>query len=375
MSQIYPQVDPEGLMEYSVVFTDRSLNHMSPSFQRIMREISATLREVYQAESVAVVPGSGTFGMEAVARQFASGQKCLVIQNGLFSFRWSQIFEAGHIPSSWSVLKAEPLEDAYQTAFTPCPIEKAVKAIKDEKPRVVFAPHVETSAGMMLSDDYIKTIGEAVHETGGLFVLDCIASGTIWCDMKALGVDVLISAPQKGWSGTPCCGLVMLGGKALDRLEETESTSFACDLKKWHAVMKAYVSGGHAYHATMPTDGLKYFHDVMKETEAFGFDRAREAQAELGARVRRIMAGKGYKSLAASGFEAPGVVVCYTDDPGIPKKFAAQGLQIAAGVPIKCDERDDFQTFRIGLFGLDKLKDIDRTVSDFEKALEGVNRG
>ncbi|MCG8572090.1 MAG: aminotransferase class V-fold PLP-dependent enzyme [Spirochaetes bacterium] len=372
MSKIYPTVDPDGLLEYSVVFTDRSLNHMSQSFQQVMRDIHSTLNKVYQSETVIIVPGSGTYGMEAVARQYATGKKCLVIQNGLFSFRWSQIFETGNIPASWSVLKAEPVESGSQAAYAPCPIEKAVKAIKNEKPDVVFAPHVETSAGMVLPDDYLKAISDAVHSVGGIFVLDCIASGTIWIDMKALGVDVLISAPQKGWSGTPCCGIIMLGPEGLKRMEQTQSNSFAIDLKKWYGIMQAYVDGGHAYHATMPTDSLKFFRDIMKETEAIGFEKVRKSQIELGEKVRALMTSKGIKILAAPGYEAPGVVVAYHNDAAVAKKFIAENVQIAAGVPIKCDEPADFQTFRIGLFGLDKLQNVDRTVDTFKKVLEKI---
>ena len=374
MTGLLPNVDPDGLLEYSVVFTDRSLNHMSQSFQGVMNDISSTLKQVYNAHAVVVVPGGGTYGMEAVARQFASGRKCLVIRNGWFSFRWSQIFEAGNIPSEAIVLKARQIEDGSQAPFAPAPIEEVVAAIQTEKPDMVFAPHVETSSGMILPDDYIRAISDAVHAVGGLFVLDCIASGTIWVDMKAAGVDVLISAPQKGWSASPCSGLVMLSELARERIDGTASSSFACDLKKWLQIMEAYLNGGHAYHATMPTDALAAFRDTMKETEAYGFEKVRAEQQELGDRVRALLASKGFKSVAASGFEAPGVVVCYTDDADVQngKKFAAQGLQIAAGVPLQCDEPADFRTFRLGLFGLDKLHNVDRSVASLEKALNEV---
>lgn len=374
MPGLDPNVDPDGLLEYSVVYTDRSLNHMSQAFQGVMRDISSTLKRVYNAEATIVVPGSGTFGMEAVARQFASGKKALVIRNGWFSFRWTQIFEMGSIPASHTVLKARQLEPGQQAAFSPAPIDEVVAAIQQEKPDIVFAPHVETSAGMILPDAYLKAVADAVHAVGGLFVLDCIASGTIWVDMKACGVDVLISAPQKGWSGSPCCGLVMLSARALDVLPTTTSSSFACDLAKWHSIMQAYENGGHAYHATMPTDALTKFRDVMKETEAYGFERVRAEQQELGDRVRALLEQKGFKSVAADGFKAPGVVVSYTDDPEIHngKKFAAAGLQIAAGVPLKVDEPEGFMTFRLGLFGLDKLQDVDTAVARFEQALTKV---
>jgi len=370
-------IDPDGLLEYSVVFTDRSLNHMSQSFQGVMNDISTTLKRVYTAHSVVLVPGGGTYGMEAVARQFGTGKKCLVIRNGWFSFRWTQIFEAGNIPSQEIVLKARAVEDGSQAAFAPAPIDEVVAAIETEKPDVVFAPHVETSAGMILPDDYMRKVAEAAHAVGGLFVLDCIASGTIWVDMADIGIDVLISAPQKGWSASPCSALVMLGEEARKRIEETTSSSFAADLKKWLQIMEAYEGGGHAYHATMPTDAIVKFHQSMTETGADGFDKVSDEQQELGDKVRALMASHGFKSLAADGYGAPGVVVCYTDDPDIHNgsKFAAAGLQTAAGVPLMCDEPEDFRTFRVGLFGLDKLHNIDRTVGNLEKALAQVTGG
>lgn len=370
-------IDPDGLLEYSVVFTDRSLNHMSQSFQGVMNDISTTLKRVYNAHSVVLVPGGGTYGMEAVARQFGTGKKCLVIRNGWFSFRWTQIFEAGNIPSEEIVLKARAVEDGSQAAFAPAPIDEVVAAIETEKPDVVFAPHVETSAGMILPDDYMRKVAEAAHASGGLFVLDCIASGTIWVDMADIGIDVLISAPQKGWSASPCSALVMLGEEARKRIEETTSSSFAADLKKWLQIMEAYEGGGHAYHATMPTDAIVKFHQSMTETGADGFDKVFDEQQELGDKVRALMASHGFKSLAADGYGAPGVVVCYTDDPDIHNgsKFAAAGLQTAAGVPLMCDEPEDFRTFRVGLFGLDKLHNIDRTVGNLEKALAQVTGG
>jgi len=377
MSGLYPSVDPEGLLEYSVVYTDRSLNHMSQTFQGVMRDISSTLKRVYNAHAVAVVPGSGTFGMEAVARQLATGRKTLVIRNGWFSYRWTQIFEMGQIPAASTVLKARPVAAGTQAAYAPAPLVEVLATIAKEKPQVVFAPHVETSSGMILPDDYLRAVADAVHAVGGLFVLDCIASGTLWVDMQACGVDVLISAPQKGWSASPCCALVMLSAAAQARVEATQSSSFACDLKKWLQIMQAYEQGGHAYHATMPSDALARFRDAMKEAEANGFAEVCQQQRELGQRVRALLAGRGFKSVAAPGFEAPGVVVCYTDDAQIKNgsKFAAQGLQIAAGVPLQCDEPADFQTFRLGLFGLDKLGNVERTVATLEQALDKVLAG
>jgi len=374
MPALLPDVDPDGLLEYSVVYTDRSLNHMSQSFQSVMKDISQTLKEVYNAKAAIIVPGSGTFGMESVARQFASNEKCLVIRNGWFSFRWTQIFETGNIPSEHIVMKARQLADEAQSPFQPVPIDEVVAKIKSEKPAVVFAPHVETSSGMILPDDYLRAVGDAVHSVGGLFVLDCIASGTVWVDMEDCNIDVLISAPQKGWSGPPCAGLVMLNDSALAKLETTESNSFAMNLKQWHTIMQAYEGGAHAYHATMPTDALRRFRDIMNETREVGFDKLKLAQQELGDKVRALLASKGIISVAAKGFEAPGVVVSFTQDAGIQNgsKFGATGMQIAAGVPLQCDERDDYQTFRLGLFGLDKLQNIPRTIASLEEALDDV---
>ena len=374
MPGLLSEIDPEGLLEYSVVYTDRSLNHMSQSFQTVMKDISITLKKVYNADAVVVVPGSGTFGMEAVARQFATEKKCLVIRNGWFSFRWTQIFDKGQIPSKSTVLKARRVKEEKHAPFAPAPIEEVVAAIKSDKPDLVFAPHVETSSGIILPVDYIRAVADAVHAVGGMFVLDCIASGTIWVDMESCGVDILISAPQKGWSASPCSALVMLSTLARERIENTDSSSFACDLLKWLNIMKNYENGGHAYHATMPTDSLRRFRDIMKETEEYGFKKVRAEQEELGDRVRKMLADKGFKSVAAKGFEAPGVVVSYTDDKGIHNgnKFKEIGVQIAAGVPLQCDEPEDYQTFRLGLFGLDKLHNVERTVENLEKKLSQI---
>ena len=374
MPGLLPQVDPDGLLEFSVVYTDRALNHMSQKFQGVMKDISGVLKTVYNARSSVVIPGSGTYGMEAVARQFGSGQKCLVIRNGWFSYRWSQIFEMGRIPSEEVVLKARVTEGGRQAPFAPVPVDEVVARIRAERPAVVFAPHVETAAGMILPDDYLRAVTDAVHEVGGLFVLDCIASGAIWVDMVATGVDVLISAPQKGWSGSPCCAFVMLSERARTAIDATTSTSFACDLKKWLQIMEAYEGGSYGYHTTMPTDALTRTRDVMLETQAYGFAKVRAEQEELGRRVRALLVSKGFRSVAAAGFQAPGVVVSYTDDAGLStaKTFLALGLQTAAGVPLMCDEPADFRTFRLGLFGLDKWHHVDRTVAALEQALDKV---
>jgi len=374
MPALLPNVDPDGLLEFSVVYTDRALNHMSQKFQGVMRDISGMLKQVYSARSAVVVPGSGTFGMEAVARQFATGKKALVLRNGWFSYRWTQIMEMGAIPSEATVLKARMISGERHAPFAPAPIDEVVATIARLKPDVVFAPHVETAAGMLLPDGYLKAVADAVHAAGGLFVLDCIASGTIWVDMAATGVDVLVSAPQKGWSGPPCCAFVMLSERARAAIDTTTSTSFAIDLKKWLQIMETYEGGGHAYHATMPTEALVQVRDVMRETAEYGFSRVKEEQHELGRRVRALFESRGYKSVAAPGFQAPGVVVNYTDDATWQsgKPFMAQGLQIAAGVPLQCDEPADYKSFRIGLFGLDKLHNVDRSVAQLEAALDRI---
>lgn len=377
MSVQFPAVDPDGLLEFSVVFTDRSLNHMSQLFQGVMRDIHSTLRQVYAAHEVVVVPGGGSFGMEAVARQFAGAEKCLVIRNGWFSYRWSQIFEMGKIPSAEVVLKARPVEQGDTPAWAPAPIAEVVESIRRERPAMVFAPHVETASGIILPPDYLKAVADAVHEVGGLFVLDCVASGAIWVDMQASGVDVLISAPQKGWSSSPCAALIMLSEKAVEVMQARTSSSFACDLKKWHQIMQAYINGGHAYHATMPTDSLTRFRDTMLETKQIGFDLLKQRQWELGRKVRALLAGKGFRSVAAPEFAAPGVVVSYTSDDLIHngRKFIEQGLQTAAGVPLMCDEPANYKTFRVGLFGLDKLNDVDRAVDNLDRALSAILQG
>ena len=374
MPALLDTVDPNGLEEFSVVFTDRSLNHMSQAFQQVMRDISEMLSEVYGADGVAVVPGGGTYGMEAVARQFARGANVLVVRNGWFSYRWSQIIETGGLTASATVLKARQTGNSVPSPFAPAPIEEVVETIRTQLPDVVFAPHVETSAGVILPDDYVTAMAAAAHEVGALMVLDCIASGCAWIDMKATGVDVLISAPQKGWSASPCAGLVMLSERAEARLAETVSDSFALDLKKWRQIMQAYEGGGHAYHATMPTDALRAFRDTMLETRDYGFGKLQEAQWQLGNTVRALLHDKGIVSVAADGFGAPGVVVSYTDDPEVQngKKFAALGMQIAAGVPLQCDEPEGFSTFRLGLFGLDKLYDVDGTIGRLKRVLDQV---
>ena len=374
MPALHEHVDPNGLLEYSVVYTDRALNHMSQSFQSVMCDLSSMLKETYHAHSVVIVPGSGTFGMEAVARQFAKDKKCLVTRNGWFSYRWSQILERGSLPSNTTVLKATRDTSNRNAQFSPAPIESVVETIAKEQIDVVFAPHVETSAGLLLSDEYIKELADAVHSTGGLMALDCIASGAMWVDMEKTGVDILISAPQKGWSGPPCAGLVMLSERARRAIDETESDSYACNLKQWLQIMEAYEGGGHAYHATMPTESLRVFRDVMRETFDFGLDQAKQKQLQLGTKVRSLLDDKGLVSVAAEGFHAPGVVVCYTDKPDIKtgKVFAERGMQIAAGVPLQCDEGEDFSTFRLGLFGLDKLKDVDRTVGSLKTVVDEI---
>ncbi|MBF2719057.1 alanine--glyoxylate aminotransferase family protein [Psychrobacter sp. NG254] len=374
MPALRQDIDPNGLLEYSVVYTDRALNHMSKAFQQVMNDLSSDLKSVYNADAVVIVPGSGTYGMEAVARQLANDEDCLIIRNGWFSYRWTQILEKGKIAKSTTVLTAHREEGNAEKPFSPVDIDEAVAKIQEEKPAVVFAPHVETSSGIILSEDYIKALSEAVHSVGGLLVIDCIASGCVWLNMKALGIDVLISAPQKGWSSTPSAGLVMLSDAAVTKVDSTESDSFSIDLKQWLNIMRAYENGGHAYHATMPTDSLRQFRDAVNEAKAIGFDKLCEAQWTLGKRIREVLEAKGVESVAAEGFKAPGVVVSYTDRDDMHRgsAFAEIGVQIAAGVPLKVGEPDNFKTFRLGLFGLDKLTDIDGTVARFEAALDKV---
>lgn len=365
-------VDPDGLLEYSVVFTERSLNHMAQRFQGVMREISATLKDAYGAAAVAVVPGGGTYGMEAIARQLADGQRCLVLRNGYFSYRWSEIFQVCGITDDVTVLKARPVAEGPRQPWAPAPVEEVVAKIREREPALVFAPHVDTSSGILLPPDYLRAVSDAVHEQGGLFVLDCVASGAVRVDMRASGVDVLLSAPQKGWSASPAAALVMLSDAGVARVESTRSSSFACDLRRWLEIMRAYEAGSHAYHATLPTDAVANFRNSLLETVALGLDEVERRQWELGRRVRALLAERGFPSVAAPGFEAPGVVVSYTDDPDVPRKFAEAGVQVAAGVPLKCDEPEDYVSFRIGLFGLDKWADVDRAVDELAQALEQV---
>lgn len=373
MNLPHDHIDAGGLQEFSVVFTDRSLNHMSARFQGVMRDVSATLREVYSGSAVALVPGGGTYAMEAVARQFGQG-RALIVRNGWFSYRWTQIFEAGGFAKETTVVMARAAGNAAQSPFAPPPIEDVVAGIREAKPDAVFAPHVETSSGIILPDGYIAAMATAAHEVGALMVLDCIASGCIWVDMAALGVDVLISAPQKGWSASPAVGVVVMGPRAEARLAETTSNSFAIDLKKWRAIMEAYEKGGHAYHATLPTDAIVGFHAAMMETKSLGFEAAKAAQWALGHAVRALLEAKGVASVAAKGFQAPGVVVSFTTDPEVQNgaKFKALGYQIAAGVPLQVGEGAEFRTFRLGLFGLDKLKDVDATVARLKVAVDQV---
>ncbi|MGC6496295.1 MAG: alanine--glyoxylate aminotransferase family protein [Candidatus Puniceispirillaceae bacterium] len=374
MPALRDDIDPDGLLEYSVVFSDRSLNSMSAAFGEVMRDISRIMKTAYGAASVAVVPGGGTYGMEAIARQFTTDARVMVIRNGWFSFRWSQIIEAGRLATSTTVLAARQLEDTSDAPFAPVPLDEILATIREQKPDVVCCPHVETSAGMMVPDSFISAVTAAVHEYGGLFVLDCVASGTVFVNLQDTGVDVLLTAPQKGWSASPCAALVMMSPHARARLDETTSSSFANDLKKWTQIMETYEGGAHAYHATMPTDALRHFRDALVEAEGFGLEALKAAQIRLGQEVRALMGRYSYKSVAAAGFEAPSVVVCFAPNAEMKtgKAFAAQGLQIAAGVPLECGEREDYASFRIGLFGMDKLTEIDRTVAHLETALEGI---
>ncbi len=380
MPALLPDVDPDGLLEFSVVYTDRALNHMSQRFVGVAQDIQRTLREVYGAQTAVLIPGSGTFGMEAVARQFAGRDtKTLIIRNGWFSYRWTQIFDADNgLGGGSTVCKARQVgkddETGPQAPWAPMPADEVAATIRAERPQLVFAPHVETAAGILLPDDYLRTVAEAAHEVGALFVLDCVASGAMWVDMRATGMDVLISAPQKGWSSSPCCAMVMLGERARAAIDATQSSSFSCDLKKWMQIAEGYDQGKFGYHTTLPTDALVKLRDTMLETKELGFERMREGQIALGTQVRALLASRGFPSVAAKGFEAPGVVVSYTTDPGIQdsSKFRTAGLQTAAGVPLMCDEGKDFRTFRLGLFGLDKWQNVERTVGQLAAGLDKV---
>lgn len=367
-----PEIDPDGLLEYSVVFTDRSLNHMSQRFVGEMQSLLTTLRETYAAEAAVLVPGGGTVAMEAVARQVATGRRALVVRNGLFSFRWSAILETGRITDQVTVCQARPDDDSARSPWRPAPIEEVVAAIERERPEVVFAPHVETAAGLVLPDDYVRAVADATHEVGGVFVLDCVASGALWVDMAAMGVDVLVSAPQKGWSGTPCAGYVLLGPAGRAAVEAATSSSFALDLAKWLSIADAYVEGRTPYHATLPTDSIAHNAAVARETVDRGLEQLRAAQERLGAEVRSVLAERGFVSVAAEPYAAPSVVVVHTTDAaqssGAP--FKAAGLQVAAGVPLHCGEPEGFSTVRFGLFGLDKLDDVEGTVARLRAGLD-----
>lgn len=372
MTLPHENIDPDGLLEYSVVFTDRSLNHMSARFIGVMQQLLADFRETYQAHSVAIVPGGGTYAMESVARQLATDKQVLVVRNGLFSFRWSQILQSGGITDQVQVAAARPVEDSAQPAYAPVPIAEVTEQIRTQRPAVVFAPHVETAAGLQLPADYLRELAAAVHEVDGLLVLDCIASGASWVSMADTRVDVLISAPQKGWSGTPCAGYVMLSEAAARAVKASQSTSFALDLAKWLSIAEEYRDGRAAYHATMPTDSLAHNAQLMQEAKTIGLERLREAQQELGTEVRKLLAAHGFRSVAADGFAAPSVVVSYTNDPAVRTgaAFKQAGLQVAAGVPLQVGEGEDFSSFRVGLFGLDKLTDVAGTVQRLAQGLE-----
>jgi len=360
------------------------LNLMSDPFQNVMRDLNCLLKTTYNADKVAIIPGSGTFGMEAVARQFAPDEHVLVIRNGWFSFRWTEIFEmgGGSIPRSHTVMKALPQKAEGNNPhfhYAPHPIDDVVAKIHEEKPAVVFAPHVETSTGMILSDEYIKKASAAVHEVGGIFVLDCIASGTVWTDMKDLGIDIVISAPQKGWTGPACAALVMMSNLAVDKMMAKQEDSFSLSLKRWAAIMDTYESGKFGYHTTVPTDALRDFHEISVETIKFGIPELKAGQIELGKASRAALEARGLTSVSAPGSQAPGVLVFYSphgvENPLMMSRFKEQGLQIAMGVPWRIDEPEGLHTFRLGLFGLDKIGNINRTVTTMESALDAVLAG
>jgi len=393
-------VQASELKEYSVIYTDRAKNLMAGSFSQAMTDISTELCSVYNAHKCVMIPGSGTYAMEAVAGQFARHKHeadyspCMVIRNGYFSFRWSDIWSFVYPPAcarspELIVLKAQPTnnEPDNKPQFAPPALEDVVAEIKAKKPCVVFAPHIETSAGIVLSDDYVRSLAAATHDAcpDAIFVLDCIASGNRWTDMQALGVDVLITAPQKGWTGPACVGIAMMGERACEIMAKQNAVSpkghsFSCNLAKWAGVADAYAQpGGFMYHTTLPTDSLMVFRDVIMETKEFGYEQCEERMCQLGDGIRNVLESRGFKSVAAPECAAPTVVVSYNrqdEDAAILGKLKGEGIQVAGGVPLKIDEPwDGFAappTFRLGLFGLDKLKNVDHTVAVFEGALDKV---
>lgn len=385
--------DANGRREFSVVYTDRSLNHMSDKFLGAMKDLHRSITTAFNARQLVVVPGSGTYAMEAVARQFVPHDgTAMVLRNGLFGHRWIQILEQGPCvatkPVVVSALKSEAKAADKQGGaaagaaaaiplcqFQPAPLNTVLERIAATKPKVVFASHVDTSCGVMLPDDYIRQVADAVHAVGGILVLDCIASGMLCPDTKALNVDVVVSAPQKAWTASPCCGLVLLNEGAEALLQSTNSSSFALDLKKWSGIMQNAVGGVPAYHCTMPTDALAGFRDVVvNELEPIGIKELERRQRELGARTRAMMKSKGFVSVAADGFGAPGVVVVHapTEDFKSGKVFKEQNVQIAPGVPLFLEEGADYKSFRIGLFGLDKLANVDATVDSLSQIFDAV---
>ncbi|KAK3238322.1 hypothetical protein CYMTET_51651, partial [Cymbomonas tetramitiformis] len=225
----------------------------------------------------------------------------LVIRNGYFSYRWSDIFEQSEMTPP-VVEKASPVSADDQPHFAPPAIEVVLAKIEELKPTVVFAPHVETSTGIILPDEYIEAVAAAVHRVGGLFVLDCVASGTVWVDMRSSGVDVIVSAPQKGWSGPACAGLLMLSERATEAVLSTTSSSMALNVQKWYNVMKSYLDGGFMYYTTMPTDGLALFRDVAQQTKAlpqpgdYGFAKIKADFQKMGSDIRAMMESKGLKA-------------------------------------------------------------------------------
>ncbi|MDO5726803.1 MAG: aminotransferase class V-fold PLP-dependent enzyme [Bowdeniella nasicola] len=361
-------VDAGGLLEYSVVFTDRAVNHMSQRFCHGMQRLLDILRTTYAADTAVVIPGGGTYAMEAVARHFFTDKRTLIVRNGFFSYRWSQINAAARLTDTEAVICARQEVNEATAAFTPPSIEEVTAAIRANRSEVVCAAHVETAAGMLLSDDYLREVAAATHEVGGIFILDCIASGPLWVDMEDIGVDVLISAPQKGWSGSPTAGYVMLNARARRAVADSTGSSFALDLRTWMDIADAYVGGSHAYHATMPTDTLLANVRAMEETLNLGLDQARERQWELGNGIRQVCEQAGFTSVAAPPWQAPTVAVMYCPDPTIVAAYADVGVQVAAGVPLKVGEREDYSAFRLGLFGLDKLTDVPAAIARLRRA-------
>jgi aspartate aminotransferase-like enzyme len=371
--------------EYSVVYTDRVFNLMSPVFQEAMVTVSTELKACYKAAACVLIPGSGTYAMEAVARQFAWKKSVVIVRNGYFSYRWSDIMHVCELPAHETVIQAKPVDATEaRPQLAPPSIESVVAAIREHKPALVCAPHVETSTGILLSKDYIRALSAATHEVGGLLCIDGIAAGMVWLDMVELGVDVYVTAPQKGWTGPACVGIAMLSEAGVKAAKHSQSNSFCCNLAQWLVVMDEYENKekkgpGFKYYTTLPTDAIMQFRDRILETKKIGYETTQKNMEELGRRVRAELAQRGFKSVAADGWGAPGVVVVYSHIDGAVAKFKGAGLQIAGGVNWMLGQDKwahpidpTTATFRLGLFGIDKVQNVTECVTRLTKAVDSI---